>query len=612
MIIGTAGHIDHGKSALVTALTGRTMDRLAEEKRRGITIDLNFAPLLLDGLPPIGIIDVPGHEDFVRTMVAGASGIDLVMLVVDAAEGIRPQTLEHLTVVEHLGIAEGIPVLTKSDLVDAAWLELALAELTERLARSPVRFEPPAVASAVTGRGLLELRERIAAAAGRCRARDGEDLLRMPVDRVFTVAGVGTVVTGTLWSGEVAVGDDVGVEPGGHRARVRSIESFGAQTGKAAPGARIALGLSGVGRGGIERGHTVLDIEAAWEPVTAVDASIRLEADAPTSLGHRHRVRLHHGTAEVMARAYPREPIPPGQEGLARLALERPLILRGGDRFVLRRYSPVVTIGGGWVVDPAPPRRAPWPPGLGSRDHGQRLVALVARRADGLNDSALSKAVGLVPEKSRAVARELPSIIAIEGRWIHADLAGAMRNTILDRLEAFHRDHPSLPGLSAETIRSEVGRLGWATNHVLAALASDGAIAIQGGVVRLGEFAPHAGGGEEEIARLVEAIRAGGLEPPTIGELEGRLGLEDLEGAVRIALTRGLAVAVERDRLYAPSVLAEVGRAVRKAAGTSGEVVPAAVREALGISRKYLIPLLEWCDRSGLTRRDGNGRRYVS
>jgi len=235
VIIGTAGHIDHGKSALVTALTGCAMDRLAEERRRGITIDLNFAPLRFEGLPPAGIVDVPGHEDFVRTMVAGASGIDLVLLVIDAAQGPQPQTWEHLAIVEQLRIPHGIPVITKADLADPEWVELVTADVMSRLERSPVSFEAPAIVSAVTGQGIAELRERLRARVEAYPSRTVADAFRMPIDRVFSLAGVGTVVTGTPWSGALRVGDQVRLLPAGLEARVRSLEAYGEGIASAAP-----------------------------------------------------------------------------------------------------------------------------------------------------------------------------------------------------------------------------------------------------------------------------------------------------------------------------------------------------------------------------------------
>ncbi len=383
MIIGTAGHIDHGKSALVTALTGKPMDRLAEERRRGITIDLNFAPLDLGSGVIAGVVDVPGHEDFVRTMVAGASGVDLAVLVVAADEGIMPQTEEHLAILEQLRIPAGIPVVTKADLVEPEWAELVASELAERLAKSPVAFEAPVIVSARTGQGIDTLRGRLAEHARTVASRPAGDLFRLPIDRAFSVAGVGTVVTGTAWSGRIALGDAVVLLPGGSRGRVRSLEMHGAGLDRSFSGARTAVGISGVSRGEAHRGAVLVEEGSPWTPTTALDVEIALEMTARRPLGARARVRLHLGTAEVMARVLPRAPIEPGERGLARLALEQPVVARGGDRFVVRSYSPVATIGGGRILDPIPPRRRVlWPSGLPAEDAGDQIPGLARAPPD--------------------------------------------------------------------------------------------------------------------------------------------------------------------------------------------------------------------------------------
>jgi selenocysteine-specific elongation factor len=278
MIVGLAGHIDHGKSSLVAALTGRSMDRLAEERRRGITIDLNFAPLELGPGRVAGMVDVPGHEDFVRTMVAGASGIDVALLVVAADEGIMPQTVEHLTILEHLGVRAGIPVVTKADLVEAEWLELVLLDVAERLGGSAVGFGPPLAVSARTGQGLPELRERLAAQTP--AARPSADLFRMPVDRAFSVAGIGTVVTGTAWSGQVAPGDMVAVLPEGITGRVRSVEMFGQSCTRSEPGARTAVGIAGLSRDAVRRGQVLVLAGDPWRPASALDVELALDGTA--------------------------------------------------------------------------------------------------------------------------------------------------------------------------------------------------------------------------------------------------------------------------------------------------------------------------------------------
>ncbi|OLC05313.1 MAG: selenocysteine-specific translation elongation factor, partial [Gemmatimonadetes bacterium 13_1_40CM_70_15] len=355
-VVGTAGHIDHGKTALVKALTGVDTDRWAEEKRRGITIDIGFAPLPLGDGIQASVVDVPGHEGFVRNMLAGATGIDVALLVIAADEGIMPQTEEHLAIVELLGITRGIPVLTKRDAVESEWLELVRADIAKRLATSRVRWDAPVATSAVTGEGLDELRAALRRVAGDLADRPVEDLFRLPIDRVFTVAGAGTVVTGSTWSGTVAIGKSVRLLPLDREARVRSIEVHGQGAERAAPGRRTALALVGVGKEELERGHVAVTGEG-WRATGVLDVAVELLPTARKPVGSRTRARVHLGTAEVLARVVQTRTIGPGERGLARLLLERPLVARGGDRFVLRSFSPVTTIGGGVVLDPFPPGR---------------------------------------------------------------------------------------------------------------------------------------------------------------------------------------------------------------------------------------------------------------
>ncbi|MGH7534274.1 MAG: GTP-binding protein, partial [Gemmatimonadales bacterium] len=344
-------------------------------------------------------------------MVAGASGVDLALLVVAADEGIMPQTVEHLAVLEHLGVPAGIPVVTKADLVEPEWLELVLGEVAARLAGSPVGFESPLAVSVRTGQGLAQLRERLAARARTVPGRAVGDLFRLPVDRAFSVAGVGTVLTGTGWSGTVSVGDAVRLLPGDVHGRVRSVEMFGQSAQRSEPGARTALGIAGLERGRVRRGDVLVADQSAWLTTTALDVEIALQPDAPGPLRQRARLRLHLGTCEVMGRVLPREVLEPGSRALARLALEEPVVARAGDRFVLRSYSPVTTIGGGRVLDPAPPRRrVVWPGGLGSADPAERLRALLERRPQGIPGPVLPVLLGLPPDASERVAREDPAV----------------------------------------------------------------------------------------------------------------------------------------------------------------------------------------------------------
>jgi selenocysteine-specific elongation factor len=604
MIIGTAGHIDHGKSALVTALTGKPVDRLAEERRRGITIDLNFAPLEFDGLPPAGIIDVPGHEDFVRTMVAGASGIDLALLVIDLAEGPRPQTEEHLAILEQLRVPRGIPVYTKADLVESDWAELVISEFGPRLAASAVSWLPPALVSALTGSGIGALRDRLRdLVSGPAAPRRG-DAFRMPIDRAFSVAGIGTIVTGTTWTGRVSIGDQVMVLPERREARVRSIEAYGRPRPTADPGVRTALGLVGIERSQVARGQYV--VTGDWEETNAIDVEIELLPGAPAALVPRSRVRVHLGTAEVLARFQPRDALPPGGWGLGRLVLEEPVIARGGDRIVIRSYSPVVTIGGGRVVDPLPPRKGGWPDSLASLTAAEWIGGLAARRRFGIEARSLSQLVG----PAGATAAGAAGLTKVADRWLpESALEGAARR-VVELVKAHHQATPTDAGLSLETIRQGVGAPVGVVEEVIERLGRRGTVRQQSGVVSLSGFTPIAVGGADGLERLVALVVEAGLEAPTLAELAERLGIGNAGPLVRRALDAGTIVAVDRERVAGPAALGRFRETLAEI-GAQGEISPAAVREKLGLTRKYLIPLLEWADRQGVTRRVGDVRVLV-
>ncbi len=610
MIIGTAGHIDHGKSALVAALTGRPMDRLAEEKRRGITIDLNFAPLDLgeDGIA--GVVDVPGHEDFVRTMVAGASGVDLALLVVAADEGIMPQTLEHLSVLEHLGVRAGIPVLAKADLVDRDWLELVAAELGERLARSPVAFEPPVPVSAKTGEGLDHLRQRIAEYARALVPAQGGDLFRLPVDRAFSVAGVGTVVTGTTWSGRIKVGDEVVLLPLGRGGRVRSIEMHGRAVDRSEPRRRTAVGVAGISREDVTRGGMLVAAADPWMATRALDVEVALDPSAPRPLVPRSRIRLHHGTAEIIGRVFPRTPpVEPGSRGVARIALEADVVARAGDRFVIRSFSPVATIGGGVVLDPIPPaRRARWPGTMASAEPGARLEALVERRAAGVRDERLPLLTGLPPAAARALARSSATLRSVEGLWVTSALLDDLVGQALERLRRHHRQHPADRGMPLETLRSAFRAPDQAVEAVLSDLVRTGKIRRADGTAMLAGFAPRVIGGDAAVDEIVLLVEQAGLTPPSVAEIERQTGKRDVAAILRLAAAAGRLEPVERDRYFSRAALDRFVQAIQSA-GPEAAVVPSELRQRLDISRKYLIPLLEWADVKGVTGWDGDVRR---
>ncbi len=612
--IGTAGHVDHGKTALVKALTGTDTDRWAEEKRRGITIDLGFAALDLGGGMRASIVDVPGHEDFVRNMVAGASGVDIALLVVAADEGIMPQTTEHVAILELLGLQAGVIAITKSDLVDADWLELVSEEVSERLAESSVAWERPITVSVESGVGLTELQAALARGCGQAVARDTADLFRLPVDRVFSLPGAGSVVTGTVTTGSVQVGEDIRVLPAGARARIRSIQVHGEAARQALPSRRTALALSGLERGAAVRGSVVVS-DPAWQATETLDVLLTLLPGA-RPLTQRSRVRLLLGTAEIMARVTPAGPrLNSGTPAVARLRLEAPIVARWGDRAVIRQYSPVATIGGAVVIDPWPPLRPRRPPvhlDLAVDDASQRVVTLADLTSpEGLEISSLAVRTGLRP---RDVEPTISAVLAREGgparlgkSLVSGQAVADARRTVLDRLAAYHNERPLEPGMPRELLR-QLAPSPEVAEHVHTALADEDWIVIEGDTVRLSAHAPALSPGQRQAGALLQRLLAdAGGEGRTVAEL-ARHVRQDARELADYYVRSGTAIRVG-NRYYDRGVLEAVAVAALRTIQGAGDATPAQLRGALGLTRKYLIPVLEWMDGQGMTVRVGNARR---
>jgi selenocysteine-specific elongation factor len=614
VVIGTAGHVDHGKTALVEALTGIDTDRWEEEKRRGITIDLGFAHCRLSDDATASIVDVPGHEDFVRNMVAGATGIDVALLVIAGDEGVMPQTVEHLAILEFLGVRAGVVAVTKVDLVEAEWLDLVVDDLGDRLAESEIAWEVPVPASVRSGRGLDGIRASLLAAAEKAAERNTGDLFRMPVDRAFSVAGAGTVVTGTTWAGTVGTGNDVRILPADVKSRVRGVEVHGETASQADPGRRTALALVGVDRADAGRGSTVV-CDPGWRASRAVDVRVRLLPEA-RPLTQRSRVRVHIGTAEVMARLTPAGgDIPPGGSGIVRLRLESPLVCRWGDRGVLRSYSPVTTVGGFVVVDPWPsprPRRPRDGEGRRAPDRVERVAAFVHSEDPGaLSVDDLPIRLGLPPHEVPAVLAELEARDAtvVAGRLYPAAAVSRARKAALGSVERFQADNPLQPGMPMEGFRRQVGSPAMA-DHVRQLLESEGALEVVGGAVRLPGFSPTLTGSRAEYGVEVEKkLAVAGAHGVTLADLSVDLPADMAAELAEFFVRRGTAIRVGNDRYYDHAALVEVSRRAVVEIERRGEVTPADLREALGLSRKYLIPLLEWLDARQVTVRVGDTRR---
>ncbi|MBI2570714.1 MAG: selenocysteine-specific translation elongation factor [Candidatus Schekmanbacteria bacterium] len=636
LILGTAGHVDHGKTALVKALTGVDTDRLKEEKERGITIDLGFAALpLADG--HLAVIDVPGHERFVTNMLAGTGGIDLVLLVVAADEGVMPQTREHLLICENLAVKGGVVVLTKCDLADDAWISLVKEDVRALLAPSRLAGLPIVAVSALTGAGLDELRRALGQAAAACPPKQAAGILfRMPIDRVFTMHGHGTVATGTVVSGSVSVGDAVACYPAGKTSRVRAIQVHGQRHDVAHAGQRCALNLPELTTEDLERGHVLSEREALM-PSYLLDVALSLAPAAKGPVEQRARLRFHLGTAEIYGRLIllDRPALKPGESALAQLHLESPVAAVHGDRFVARTFSPIRTLGGGVVLDPAPQKHRP-----GTRGAARRTLALLAGMAHadgparylehclgragyaGIAEAVFARscrALGLDTQAAlaRLQAEQIAAVAHARGSaWIFAaDRLPKVRRTIADRLEAFHARYPLRPGMPHRSVVEAVPQElpGAVLDNLLEVMAAAGEIVRDGDMMRRGDFAVELSERQRQALDAVrEQFRSAGLAPPDASALLGSLAVavppETRQQLFELLIAQGELVRLSAKLVFHRDCLARVETAIRRLLSASEELPVAPLKSELNLSRKYLIPLLEHFDAMGLTRRAGEGR----
>jgi selenocysteine-specific elongation factor len=626
VIVGTAGHIDHGKSSLVEALTGTNPDRLEEEKRRGITLDLGFAFLDLDGVR-LGLVDVPGHERFVRNMLAGAGGIDLVLLVIAADEGIKPQTREHFEICRLLGIPRGIVAITKSELVDSDSLGLVRLEIEEFVRGSFLEGAPIVPVSARSGAGLDELKAVLRRGAQAVAAKDATQHFRLPIDRSFAMKGFGTVVTGTLISGAVKVDDEVELYPTRKRLRVRGLHSGGKQIERAVAGQRTAVNLAGIEHEEITRGM-VLAPACVFEATQRVDARVTLLGSAPT-LKNRARVHFHQGTAEAIAEVIllsDSGELAAGGSAFAQLRLDKPLLLLSRDRFILRRFSPVVTIGGGAVLDARAPRHksrdAAVARFLGVLEHGKReeiLGALAEAAPRGLTLPEIVARSGWIESETRATAEKLAAAkrvrimgsapIVVAPAQAVSDCAAAIRKAV----EAFHRTNPLLAGIPKQELRARAGR---ARVEIFDAALGD--LMAARALVTAGDLVSQAG---REITLSTEETRAkeliereferAGLTVPGFASVLAKLPVDAARAQkiLQILLREKVLVKISSDLVFHRNTLLRLRETVAKYRKERGSRLPITVfKELTGITRKYAIPLLEHLDREQVTRRAGDER----
>ena len=629
-IVGTAGHIDHGKSALVLALTGIDPDRLQEEKRRGITIDLGFAHVDLADDLSASFIDVPGHERFVKNTLAGIGGIDAVLLVVAANESVMPQTLEHFAICRLLGIKRGVVAISKIDLVDRDLAELVELEVQELLRGSSLETAAVVHTSAVTGEGLDELRQVLGDCLRSCPSRSSVGVPRLPIDRVFSVHGFGTVVTGTLLSGSIGVGDPLEMVPAATRVNVRGIEVHGKAVDRVEAGQRAALNLQGVQRLEVTRGM-VLTTPSSLRSGHLIDARLHLLENFG-SLEHYQRVRFHHGTCELLARValLEADSIEPGGTGLAQLRLEQPYAVAPGDRFIVRRYSPMITIGGGHVIDGSPAK------------HRRRQRATL-QRLRRLENSSDADRISIWAAETGYKGLDLPSLLgrlvatpeavlqAVQAAQQAGDIAlvsktplhlvsatpfAALQTAIKKALEHFHVARPLWPSMPKQECRTAVAAK-FSTivfEGALEALQSAGTIRRDSGGIAV---ANHAIDLTSEQGRLQQELTSRfvgfGLSPPSATEILGSLGATKAEATevFYYMVRRGELVRLRDDLTFHQAVLQDLIDSFKQHFATGERVSVADFKEWAQVTRKHAIPLLEYLDKLQVTRRDGDLRQRL-
>lgn len=629
VIMGTAGHIDHGKTSLIKALTGIDCDRLGEEKRRGITIELGFAYADLPGGERMGIVDMPGHERFVRTMAAGASGIDFVLLVISADEGVMPQTREHLEICTLLGIRHGIVALTKIDMVDAEMLELALEDVRGFLKGTFLESAPIFPVSSVTGQGLSELRLAIAKESRRQVSRRA-DLFRLPIDRVFSLKGHGTVVTGTLISGTAACGDEVELLPSGKLSHIRSIQSHGQGQKTAEAGHRISLNLHGLSVEDINRGDVVTHVGCMKNAKRWITELTCLKS-SPRALKHRGEVHFHHSARELSARLYfyDRSSLQPCETALAEVHFSEPVAGIFADRCIIRAFSPLRTVAGGSVLYPlsTAPKRSHIDENMQGRllglPHAEapELISVQlelsgragASLADlsiltNLSPKALEKQLSLMSGRGEAFCFDNDAKCWISPLWL-----GRLSESALATARAFHQKNPLEQGMAKGVILSGMGAgiPAKLAHYALYRLLRSGKLTAEGELIRLPEHKVSLAGDQQALKEaLLKAHTASPLMPPNHTELFAGLNISarQAQPIFKILVSEGSLVKIKEDLYYLPSVLEELRQKIRDFFLTHAEITPGDFRDISGISRKNGIALLEYFDKEQITMRVGDKR----
>lgn len=626
IIIGTAGHVDHGKTTLIKALTGIDTDRLKEEQERGMTIDLGFASLVLPNGQRVGIVDVPGHERFIKNMLAGAGGVDVALLIVAADESVMPQTVEHLEILQLLEVKRGVVALTKSDLVDSDWLGAVTEDISNTLSSTFLKDSPVIPVSSGTGQGIKDLLQVLQNACEAAESRDSSGLFRIPIDRIFTLTGFGTVITGTLVSGTVYVGDQVEIQPKGLNSRIRQLQVHGQKVDSATAGTRVAVNLAGLEVADLTRGD-ICAAPGTLKSSSAYDLKVNLLSNAPKPLKNRTRVRLYTGTAELMGRMLllDREELKPGDSALAQFRSETPSAAMRGDRFVIRSYSPMLTIGGGVIIDPLAAKHRRFDSTVISNletssqgDPKEILEGAIRRSSTGINPGDLNKQTGLNDiDNLLEILKTDGKVIDLEGgRIIHISILNQHRGNILDALARFHSNNPLKPGMPKEELRNTAAKDFDIRTYsaLISYFASSGDIYISDITVSQSGFQPSLDQKQQAMAdKLTSELQNAGFNVPTQDELINRAGvsISDAKAMFELLVHRKVLVKVADGLYFHASAIEKAESMLREYLEKIGKITISEFRDLIQSSRKYALPILEYFDSKRVTRRQGDERILI-
>ncbi len=627
-VLGTAGHVDHGKTALIKALTGIDTDRLKEEKERGITIELGFASLTLPSGQTLGIVDVPGHEKFIKNMVSGAAGIDLVMMVIAADEGIMPQTKEHLNICSVLGISKGIIALTKIDLVEKDWLKLVQSEIIEFLQGTFLESAPIVPVSAIKQEGLTDLTQALETATSHINEKTDDGIFRLPVDRVFTMKGFGTVVTGTLISDHIKTGDDIQILPQNITTRIRGIQVHNRTVEEARSGQRTAINLQGIEKSAIERGDVLVRPQTVW-PSQRLDVLVEFLASNPKNLKNRALVRLHTGTSEIIARIIllENDELAPGQKYFAQLVLSEKDVVVSGDHFVLRSYSPITTIGGGQIIDPLPDKHKRLNDkiieelNLLQKGTLAEKIPVILERAGftGINLRCLAFRLGINAKKIREAVENLFSgkkALLLDHDYttvISANFFHQVEELIIKNISAYHKKYSLKEGISREELKASSGNIisSKLFNMAINSLNKNGVIVSDKDTVHLTGYQIEFSEELDSLRRTIAGVyNDAGLTPSSLTEVMNKFKNQKTkaQSIIKLMLKEGDLIQINEELCFARETLDKLRNNYKAQLIKDGKATPANFKDLTGLSRKYIIPLMEYFDMSKLTVRVGDHR----